>query len=102
MYCMCTQVSFNSTNPPNPYQFIVQVNHVIELPSNSDSRKFPLQLEYAMPKLKKETSGGFDKLKSQISTHTTLTELQDHGEGMNRALLCCSEQGCSLCSVVSG
>ena len=81
MYCMRTHAPCKLTNPPTPYQFIVQVNNVIELPSNSDSRKFPLQLEYAMPKLKKETSGGFDRLKSQISTDTTLTELQDHGEG---------------------
>ena len=51
--------------------YMFQVNHVIKLPSNYKSQKFSLQLEYAMPKLKKKTSQSFPEFNSHTNSDTT-------------------------------
>ena len=55
--------------------YMLQVNHVIKLPSNYKSQKFSLQLEYAMPKLKKKTSQSFPEFNSHTNSDTTTMEL---------------------------
>ena len=59
----------------NFLSFMLQVNHVIKLPSNYKSQKFSLQLEYAMPKLKKETSQSFPEINSQTNSDKIVMEL---------------------------
>ena len=55
---------------------------MIKLPSNYKSQKFSLQLEYAMPKLKKKTSQSFKEFNSHIKSDTTTMELgNDFGMG---------------------